>query len=145
MTGFDMPEWARRAALARHGCEHPFGALDPARTALVVIDMQNGFMVREGAASFIEASLTIAPVINRLAAALREAGGHVVWVQNTHDPNTVAGWSNWFAMNSAAFNAGALPAQARVSFGHPIHESLAVQHGQGLHEKQRITPFMPTR
>src|SRR3546814_5051433 len=50
MTGFDMPEWARRAALARHGCEHPFGALDPARTALVVIDMQNGFMVREGAA-----------------------------------------------------------------------------------------------
>ncbi|MBB5707907.1 cysteine hydrolase family protein [Sphingopyxis panaciterrulae] len=143
MTGFDMPEWARRAALARHGCEHPFGALDPARTALVVIDMQNGFMVREGAASFIEASLTIAPVINRLAAALREAGGHVVWVQNTHDPDTVAGWSNWFAMNSAAFNEGALAAQARGSFGHALHEAMDVQPGDERIEKHRFSAFMP--
>src|SRR3546814_18171559 len=81
MTGFDMPEWARRAALARHGCEHPFGALDPARTALVVIDMQNGFMVREGAASFLQASLTIPPGLNRPAPPLRAAGGPGVWVQ----------------------------------------------------------------
>lgn len=143
MTDFEMPEWARRVALVRHGCEHPFGALDPRATALVVIDMQNGFMVREGAASFIEASLTIAPVINRLAAALRDAGGEVVWVQNTHDPDTVAGWSNWFAMNSPTFNEGALAAQARGSFGHALHETMDVRPGDERIEKHRFSAFMP--
>src|SRR3546814_17393975 len=143
MTGFDMPEWARRAALARHGCEHPFGALDPARTALVVIDMQNGFMVREGAASFIEASLTIAPVINRLAAPLREAGGLVVWVQTPPDPNTVPGCSNWFAMTSPPFTDGQLPAQAPGSFAHPLHKPLHVQPAAAGHRKHRSTTFIP--
>ena len=53
MTDFEMPEWAKRVALVRHGCEHPFGALDPRATALVVIDMQNGFMVREGVTDLV--------------------------------------------------------------------------------------------
>ena len=33
--------------VARRGREHIFDDLDPAKTALVVVDMQNGFMVPE--------------------------------------------------------------------------------------------------
>lgn len=143
MPGFDMPGWASRVALARHGCEHPFRKLDPKATALVVIDMQNAFMVREGAAAFIEASLAIVPAINRLAAALRTAGGHVVWVQNTYDADTVSGWSNWFAMNTDAVKAASLAAQARGSFGHALHATMDVQPGDECIEKHRFSAFLP--
>ena len=31
-------------AIARRGRVHPFEAIEPARTALIVVDMQNGFV-----------------------------------------------------------------------------------------------------
>lgn len=56
--------------------------IDPARTALLVIDMQNGFLRDEfpiGNASAVD----IIPGINRIATALRDAGGLVVHFQHT--------------------------------------------------------------
>jgi len=139
----DMPEWASRIARARHGCDHPYAVLDPRRTALVVIDMQNAFMVREGAASFIAPSLEIVPVVNRLADAIRDAGGRVVWVQNTYLPEAVGEWSNWFGMNTPAVNAASLAAQARGSFGHALHETMDARDGDLRIEKHRFSAFMP--
>lgn len=139
----DLPEWATRIAHARHGCDHPYAALDPRKTALVVIDMQNAFMVSAGAASFIAPSLEIVPAVNRLAAALRGAGGRVVWVQNTYLPETVDGWSHWFEMNTPTVNATSLAAQARGSFGHALHESMDARDGDLRIEKHRFSAFMP--
>ena len=64
----------------RRGRRHAFGAVDPARTALLVIDMQNHFMA-PGALAEVEAARGIVPNINRIAEALREAGGHVIWIR----------------------------------------------------------------
>jgi len=44
MNWFDIPENVATRVLARRGTLHPFADLDPARTALIVIDLQNGFM-----------------------------------------------------------------------------------------------------
>ena len=78
---------------ARLGKPHPFDAIDPRKTALVVIDMQNYF-VKQGHQSEIPAAREIVPNINRLAAELRRRGGHVVWVRNgTND--TRESWSNY--------------------------------------------------
>ena len=44
MHKIEIPSWAVERALARRGRLHPFDELDPARTALVVVDLQNGFM-----------------------------------------------------------------------------------------------------
>lgn len=75
----------------RVGREHPFDVLEPRRTALVVIDMQRYFVDPESPAS-VPLAAAIVPAINRLASALRERGGHVVWVRGTaHDPDE--GWS----------------------------------------------------
>src|SRR5579859_1487740 len=77
----------------RLGKLHPFDVLDPAKTALVVIDMQNYF-VKQGHQSEVPLAREIVPNINRLAAELRRRGGHVVWVRNgTND--TRESWSNY--------------------------------------------------
>jgi ureidoacrylate peracid hydrolase len=77
----------------RLGKLHPFDAIDPRKTALVVVDMQNYF-VKQGHQSEIPAAREIVPNINRLAAELRRRGGHVVWVRNgTND--TRESWSNY--------------------------------------------------
>lgn len=58
----------------RRGRRHAYETLTPARTALVVVDMVP-FFVAESAYC-----RGIVPNINAIAAALRAAGGHVVWV-----------------------------------------------------------------
>jgi len=54
--------------LARRGRLHLFESLDPKRTALLVIDMQNAF-VAPGAPMEVPAARAIVGPINRLAAA----------------------------------------------------------------------------
>jgi ureidoacrylate peracid hydrolase len=66
----------RRAKLVSHD------TIDSARTALVVVDMQNHF-VGEGFPAEIPLAREIVPVINRLARAMRAAGAHVLWIQTT--------------------------------------------------------------
>ena len=64
---------------ARRGRLHLFDALDPRRSALLVIDMQNAFLA-PGAPVEVPAARAIVPGINRLAAALRRRGVPVIWV-----------------------------------------------------------------
>lgn len=55
---------------------------DPAKTALVVIDMQNYF-VADGYQAQVPLAAGLVPKINAAARALREAGGSVVWIRTT--------------------------------------------------------------
>lgn len=85
-----FPEVVERVK-KRVGREHPFDVLEPRRTALVVIDMQTYFVDPQSPASVPVAAM-IVPGINRLASALRDRGGHVIWVRGTaHDPD--GAWS----------------------------------------------------
>ncbi|MGQ0544594.1 MAG: isochorismatase family protein [Betaproteobacteria bacterium] len=65
--------------LARRGDVHWFTRLDPARTALLVIDMQNTFCM-PGAPGEVPLARAIVPNINGLTARLRPLGVPVVWV-----------------------------------------------------------------
>ncbi len=77
----------------RLGKLHPFDVIDPRKTALLVIDMQNYF-VKQGHQSEVPLAREIVPNINRLAAELRRRGGHVVWIRNT-TADTRESWSNY--------------------------------------------------
>jgi ureidoacrylate peracid hydrolase len=80
--------------LARRGRLHLFEALDPKRSALVVIDMQNAF-VAPGAPIEVPAARAIVAPINRLAAELRRRGVPVIWV--THENRRDGGdWAGFF-------------------------------------------------
>ena len=45
MHKVNIPKWAVDRVIERRGSAHPYAKLDPARTALIVVDLQNGFMV----------------------------------------------------------------------------------------------------
>jgi nicotinamidase-related amidase len=80
------------ASVARRaGRAHPFDTLVPAKTAFLVVDMQNYFMHPDHQAA-VPMAREIVPHVNRLAAALRAAGGHVVWVKNASN-DTRESWS----------------------------------------------------
>ena len=67
--------------VARRGAEHCFANLDPARTALVVIDLQHVFMNEAVGHAVVPAARDIVPAVNRLAAVVRETGGGVFWIK----------------------------------------------------------------
>jgi nicotinamidase-related amidase len=64
---------------------HDRVAVDPASTALVVVDMQNDFVTEGGTLVVPDAAGTV-PAIATLLDAAREAGAHVVFTQDTHGP-----------------------------------------------------------
>jgi ureidoacrylate peracid hydrolase len=65
--------------LARRGKLHLYDSLDPKRTALLVIDMQNAF-VAPGAPIEVPAARAIVSPINRLTKELRRRGVPIIWV-----------------------------------------------------------------
>jgi len=71
--------------LARRGRIHWFDVLDPQKTALVVVDMQNTFCEPGGPAE-VPASRSIVDNINELTGGLRARGVPVIWIlhANTH-------------------------------------------------------------
>jgi ureidoacrylate peracid hydrolase len=79
----------------RRGGLPVFDRLDSKRTAHVVVDLQNGFMA-PGAVAEIPEAREIVPAVNRISAAVRSAGGVVVYIQNTFDQVAVQTWSVFF-------------------------------------------------
>ena len=86
-----IPEDVINRCLARRGRLHTFESIDAAHTAMLVVDMQNAF-VAEGAAAEIPTAREVVPNINRVNAALRQAGGLVVWIVSTYGPKEEDRW-----------------------------------------------------
>jgi ureidoacrylate peracid hydrolase len=82
MHSYAIPPEVKDRVLRRQGKLPSHDTIDAARTALIVIDMQNYF-VAGGFPLEVPAARGIVPNINRLARALRSAGGTVAWVQTT--------------------------------------------------------------
>lgn len=78
--------------VARRGDIHWFTELDPRKTALLIIDMQNTFCL-PGAPGEVPTARDIVPAINDLAAKLRPLGVPVFWVLHTNTQN--GGVSDW--------------------------------------------------
>jgi ureidoacrylate peracid hydrolase len=92
MHHYVMPDAVKQRVLERQGRLFSHDEIDAARTALVVVDMQNHF-VAGGFPAEVPLSREIVPVINRLARAMRAGGGHVAWVQ-TMAAGALEHWGN---------------------------------------------------
>ena len=77
---WEIPERDYARHEARRGQRHAFGVLDPARTALVVVDLVPFFVVENPYCR------GIVPVVAALADVVRRAGGTVAWVVPGDDP-----------------------------------------------------------
>jgi ureidoacrylate peracid hydrolase len=78
--------------LARRGRYHWFEELDPRRTALVIIDMQELFCA-PGAPAEVPGSRGIVEPINRVTEEMRKIGVPVIWV--LHANTQSSGRSDW--------------------------------------------------
>jgi ureidoacrylate peracid hydrolase len=93
MHPYAIPASVKDRVIRRQGKLTSHDTIDAARTALVVVDMQNYF-VAEGFPLEVPLARSIVPNINRLARALRAAGGIVVWVQTTAT-GALEYWANY--------------------------------------------------
>jgi ureidoacrylate peracid hydrolase len=142
MHEIKIAQWAIDRTLERRGRLHVHEDLDPRKTALIVVDMQNGFLVEEVAAAYIPVAVEIVPNVNRLAAAMRRTGGKVFWIKQTVDAESAVAWSEWLAMMTPAARHNLVTNLAPGSRGHQLHPGLEVKPEDEVVQKYRFSAFV---
>lgn len=127
--------------LQRRGREHIFDDVNPAKTALVVVDMQNGFMMPGVAHSLVEMAPKVVPNINRLAQVVRRTGGTVVWIKGTYTDASLTDWSTLYDMGSPERAAKRKSSLTRDSLGHQLWAELETKPEDLTVEKTRYSAF----
>ncbi|RDC71227.1 cysteine hydrolase [Rhodovulum sp. 12E13] len=124
-----IPDYIVERVVERRGKVHIHDDLDPAKTALLVVDLQNAFMVEEHAAAFVPGCVDIVPNVNRLAEAVRATGGKVFWIRNTITDESREAWSHWFAMTGHDAERAAQRQANMVegAVGHELYPELVVK------------------
>ena len=143
MHNVDIPDWVKNHVTARRGRLHAFADMDPAATALLVVDLQRGFMDESVAHSFVPEALAIVPNVNALAQALRDAGGRVVFIRMVATDAAARDWSVYYDDLT-------LPAQRRRRFdgmraggpGHELWPDLEVGAADLIVDKTRYSAFI---
>jgi ureidoacrylate peracid hydrolase len=142
MHRLSIPQSVVDRVIARRGREHVYEDLVPGRTALIVVDMQNAFMLAGVAHALCPMAEKIVPNINRLAAAVRETGGTVVWIRTTFEEAALKNWSTYFEMVTPQQGAKRIAALTADSKGHELWATLDVRPNDLMVEKTRFSAFI---
>lgn len=130
-----LPEWM----VKRGRGMNDFDRVEPASTALVVVDLQQAY-VAEGQPFASSSARAIVPNVNRLAAATRAAGGSVFFLRQTftdEPPHSLPEWQR---------QVGPRVRQARETvraggLAHELYEGLDVRAGDVVVDKYRYSAF----
>ncbi|KIW05030.1 uncharacterized protein PV09_04186 [Verruconis gallopava] len=142
MHSTTIPPHLKDRVIARRGKEHIFDDLKASETALVVVDLQNAFMMPEVSHAYIEQAVTIVPNVNRLADATRLAGGQVIWIQTVCEPLDHS-WSVLDTMSLDEWTARRQKALERGSKGWQLWDGLNTQPDKDIFiEKTRFSAFI---
>lgn len=138
-----IPKHVVDGVIGRRGRFHVYDELDPAKTALVVIDMQASFLA-EGAPSEVPAARDIVPNINRLVSTVRETGAVAAWTQATFSDIQYGGWETFFRdMVPPELSARILENLKEGGKGHPLWPGLDVREEDLRIRKNRYSAFVP--
>ncbi|MCX7313108.1 MAG: isochorismatase family cysteine hydrolase [Hyphomicrobiales bacterium] len=135
------PDMVARVKKRRGGKLHAFDRLDPGKTALIVIDMQNVW-VKEGMPAYTPYCEAIVPNINRLAAAMRNAGGSVWWVRAIYGDDAPRTWSAYMEFLSPEFLGDMLGALTEGNEGAELWHELDIQPGDEHVIKRRFSALI---
>ena len=112
----EIPDYVIKRIMAKRGKLEVFDRFEAAKTAFLVIDMQN-FYVAE-----VDTAISIVPNINRIATACREKGVPVIWVIMTV-ADEVGAPSQWRLYHEYFFtDAKGKNHLTQLSEGHKGHE-----------------------
>jgi ureidoacrylate peracid hydrolase len=136
------PELISRLTAERGGRLHIFDDLDPARTAHVIVDMQNGFMA-PGAPVEVPMAREIVPNINAICEAVRAAGGTNIFIQFTTPVDALDSWSSFYTRFPAADRKAHQEAFAPGANGWQLWAQLEVRDTDLRVNKGRFAAFIP--
>ena len=142
MHTFAVPKSVIDRVIERRGREHVYDNLDPVKSALVVVDMQNAFMLPGVAHSRCPMAEKIVPNINRLAQTVRDTGGTVFWIKTTFTEEALRSWSTYFGMASPERVTKRIEALTADSIGHRLWSGLDVRVQDPIVEKNRFSAFI---
>jgi ureidoacrylate peracid hydrolase len=142
MHTIKIPQSIIDRVIEKRGREHIYQDMDPAKTALVVVDMQNAFMLPGVAHALCPMAEQIVPAINRLAQAVRATGGTVVGIKTTFKEDALENWSTYFEMVTKENGARRIAALTSASKGHQLWAALDVKGSDLIVEKNRFSAFI---
>ncbi len=131
-----LPEWAVERGRQLNDFQH----VDPARTALVLIDMQTVFLA-PGEVFGNPYALAIVDTVNRLAAAFRAAGSPVIWTRQTVDhrpPRAMPGWQYDLSIPEVR---EAVETMEAGTPSHALHPAMATAPSDIVIDKYRYGAF----
>ena len=137
-----IPQAVIDSVIRSRGRVHVYDDTDPAKTALLVVDMQNGFMMEGVAHSLCREAVTVVPNINRIAQALRRAGGTVVWVQNAVTPETLEDWSIRVEMDGPERTKTRIASMSPGTKGYELWAGLETRVDDLFVQKTRFSAFI---
>jgi ureidoacrylate peracid hydrolase len=125
------------------GRDHILEKINPAHSAHVIVDLQNGFMAN-GALVEVPVAREMIPNVNRISAAIRSAGGLNVFLRYTYDEAEQQPWVSWYQ----TYMAPEISAAFRVAFSRgaepwQLWPLLEVEDGDLIIEKTRFSAFIP--
>jgi ureidoacrylate peracid hydrolase len=123
---------------------YSFETLEAARTALIVVDLQNFFLDPAPDGMDFAYAREIVPIVNDLAAAMRRAGGLVVFTRHTiahSGPRAMPAWQVE-ALGGAA-RQGPNSALTPGARGHEVHPQIVVTPDDLIVDKYRPSAFLP--
>jgi len=142
MHKIDIPQYILDRVTKSRGKLHAFDQLNGPSTALLVVDLQNVFMLPPYPTE-IPLAREIVPAVNRLARATRAAGGAVVWIQMTHSEADKTSWSVFYDHVSNTLNrAEGLKRLGRGTHGQQLYDTLEVEPADLKVEKNRFSAFI---
>ena len=135
----EIPQYVIDRIKAKRGRLKVFERLDSAKTALLVVDMQNFFVAE------VESAKSIVPNINRLAETVRERGGKVAWILLTV-ADSEDGPSKWPIYHDHFFTPAKMKAHkdglTEGSWGHRLYEGLKPAPADIKARKSRFSAFI---
>jgi len=136
-----IPDYVIRGAIARRGKLNPFDSLDGPSTALLVVDLQNAFMLPSMVVE-IPVAREIVPNVNRIASAVRAAGGKVAFLKMTLD-GEIERWSVYYNhFTHPDHRADEFASMTRGHPGHELYAALDVRPEDFVVEKKRFSAFI---
>jgi ureidoacrylate peracid hydrolase len=137
-----LPDYVTERIALRRGSPHAFDRIDPVHTALVVVDLQNGFMA-PGQPAEMPVARAVVPNVNRLAEATRKAGSTVIWLKHTYDQETAQTWSIWrTSFISSDWGQRMEEAFTPGNFGHELYASLNTNPNDVVVLKRRFSALV---
>jgi nicotinamidase-related amidase len=137
-----IPNHIVARVLKRQGRWNVHDDVPAAKTAFVVVDMQNYFMA-PGQQVEIPEAREIVPNVNRLADALRRAGGLVIWIRTISNEDSFKNWSHFHdVLNTPQRRARRHDAMKDGAFGAELWPGLDIREGDLIVCKTRYSAFI---